>query len=141
VTEEVFDPIEIIGVDEDQVGVPRNDGTPGSALYRVPIKLSRRPPAEWAEAFPEAWNHPPRFSTMHRRGIASITGATIVLDGTTIEEVRDVHARTLALVVSQLNDAQREHNARVQAETAKAAQQRTTHEANIRDVANQIKFD
>jgi hypothetical protein len=31
-----FEPIEIIGVDTPNVGTPRNDGTRGSGLYRVP---------------------------------------------------------------------------------------------------------
>ena len=72
----------------------------------MPIKLSRRPPREWVAAFPDIWNHPPEFTTMHRPGIASVSGDTVVLDGTTMEEVRDYHARTLSLVVARLNEAQ-----------------------------------
>ena len=36
-----FAPIEIVGVITDEVGSPRNDGGRGSALYAVPIRLSR----------------------------------------------------------------------------------------------------
>jgi hypothetical protein len=43
---ESFEPIEIVGIDTPNVGAARNDGTRASALYRVPIKLSRRPPRE-----------------------------------------------------------------------------------------------
>jgi len=31
-------------------------------------------------------DNPPQFSTMHRPGIAKVTGNRIVLDGTTVEE-------------------------------------------------------
>jgi hypothetical protein len=92
-----FEPIAIIGVDTPNVGTPRNDGTRGSGLYRVPIKLSRQPPREWAAALSDVWNYPPEFTTMHRPGIASVSGDTVVLEGTTVEEVRDYHARTLTL--------------------------------------------
>jgi hypothetical protein len=84
IVSEPFEPIEIVGVDTPNVSTPRDDGIRGSGLCRVPIKLSRRPPREWAAAVPDIWNHPPEFTTMHRPGIASVRGDTLVLDGTTI---------------------------------------------------------
>jgi hypothetical protein len=141
VAREPFEPIEIVGVDTEHVGSPRNDGSRGSALYRVPIKLSGQPPSEWATAFPHAWDRPPRFTTMHRPGIASVSGDTVVLDGTTIEEVRNYHARTLSLVVAELNRAQVEHDARAAAEAKRVADERASHEANVRDVGADIKFE
>lgn len=36
-----YAPVQIIEVVAAEVGLPRNDGTPGSGLYRVPLKLSR----------------------------------------------------------------------------------------------------
>lgn len=138
---ESFQPIEIVGVDTENVGSPRNDGTRGSGLYRVPIKLSHRPPGEWAQAFPSAWDSPPRFTTMHRPGIASVSGDTVVLDGTTIEEVRDHHAGTLALVVEKLNGAQKQHEERAEAEARRKADERSAHDANVRDVAEDIRFE
>src|SRR4051812_79770 len=95
-------PVRIVGIDAATVGTPRNDGTRGSALYAVPIKLDRIPSREWAQAFPEAWDRPPAWTSMHRPGIAHISGDRIILDGTTVEEVRDYHAATLKLVVDQL---------------------------------------
>ena len=74
-----FEPIRITGIIADQIGVPRNDGTRGSALYRIPFRLTQRPPREWAELFVNNWNHPPLFTTMHRPGIASIIGDTVIL--------------------------------------------------------------
>ena len=80
-------PLKIIGIIADQVSTPRNDGTPGSALYSIPFRLSQRPSQFWAEAFVRAWNMPPQFTSMHRPGIARIVGNTIVLNGTTLDEV------------------------------------------------------
>lgn len=53
--EEVEDsePIRIIGIVVDEVGEPRNDGTRGSALYKVPFRLSRRPSFLWGQALRE----------------------------------------------------------------------------------------
>lgn len=136
-----FEPIEIVGVDTPNVSTPRNDGTRGSGLYRVPIKLSRRPPREWAAALPDIWNHPPEFTTMHRPGIASVSGDTVVLDGTTIEEVRDYHARTLRLVVARLNEAQAQHDAKAQIDVSREAAECSSHEENVRTVADEIRFE
>jgi len=136
-----FRPIEIVGIDTPNVGSPRNDGTRGSGLYRVPIKLSEQPPREWADALPKAWDHPPQFTTMHRPGIASISGDVVILDGTTIEEVRDVHAQTLVLIVGKLNLAYEKHEERSRAEANRVADERSAHEANVRDTAKDIKFD
>jgi hypothetical protein len=41
---------------------------------------------------------------MHRPGIASIVGDRIILDGTPIEEVPDIHAATLKFVVEKVNN-------------------------------------
>jgi TIR domain len=60
------EPIRIVGVVVDEVSEPLLDGTRGSGLYRVPFRLSRKPAAEWAELFVRTWDHPPRFTTMHR---------------------------------------------------------------------------
>jgi len=58
--------IEIIGVDKAGVTQPKSDGTRGSGLYKVPFKLSARPPSGWDEFFVNAWDHPESFTTMHR---------------------------------------------------------------------------
>lgn len=47
------EPVEIVGVIAEEVGEPRNDGTPGSAVYEVPVRLSRRPSDAWARLFVE----------------------------------------------------------------------------------------
>jgi hypothetical protein len=82
-----FEPIRIDGVIVDQIGTPRADGARGSALYSIPFRFNRRPPHEWVELFIRAWDHPTSYTSMHRPGIARVYGDTVVLDGTTVDEV------------------------------------------------------
>jgi hypothetical protein len=92
------------GIAKEEVGRPRNDGTRGSGLYLVPIRLSRTPSREWSRFLIDCWNHPPSFTSMHRPGIASVHSNTIVLDGTTVEEMEKYHAATLRLCVDKANE-------------------------------------
>jgi hypothetical protein len=136
-----IEPVQIIGIIVDQVGTPRNDGTRGSALYRVPFRLSQRPPSEWAEIFVNIWKDPPRFTTMHRRKIASVIGDTIILDGTTIEEVRDYHRDTLILCVQEANKKYKEFADRRKQAIEREQEEVKNHRRNVNDVSNQINFD
>ena len=97
------EPIYILGVITDQVTIPTMDGTPGCALYKIPFRLSRKPSSSWSEFFLQSWNMPPSFTSMHRPGIASVYKDEIILDGTTIEEVKDYHRATLILCVEEAN--------------------------------------
>lgn len=136
-----FEPIQITGIVVDQVGVPRNDYTRGSALYRIPFRLTQQPPREWAELFVNKWNHPPRFTTMHRPGIASFVGDTVVLDGTTIEEVKDYHRDTLVLIIQETNKEYKEFTERKQQSIEREQELLGMHKQKVDDVSNQIKFD
>jgi hypothetical protein len=136
-----FEPIRLLGVAVDQVGSPRNDGSAGSALYAVPFMLSRRAPENWGRIFVHTWNNPPRFTTMHRPGIARVSGDRVVLDGTTLDEVRDVHRDTLKRVMDVTNRIYGEAVAK-QAAAERAAQlQDAEHRRQVQDIAQQIKFD
>lgn len=135
-----FEPIQIAGIIADQVGVPRNDGIRGSALYTVPFRLTQQPPREWSELFVNNWNRPPSFSTMHRTGIASIVGDTVVLDGTTIEEVKDYHRDTLVLVIQETNKLYKEIVERRQKAIEREQEQSKTHKQKVDNISNQIKF-
>lgn len=97
------EPIKIKGIVIDEITQPRNDGTAGSALYKIPFELNRIPSYEWRELFVNAWNRPPRFTSMHRPGIVSTYGNQVILDGTTIEEVEKYHKDTLKLAVEVAN--------------------------------------
>lgn len=118
-------PIAIVGVDAQGITTPRNDGTRGSALYRVPILLSRQPDQTWATLMVQHWDMPPRFTTMHRPGIGSVVGRTFVLDGTTLEEVEEHHLETLQLAIDATNIRYEQitRRQRAQEEAAAAAQQ------------------
>ncbi|NYJ18537.1 hypothetical protein [Glaciibacter psychrotolerans] len=135
------EPISIVGIDTENVGHPRNDGTRGSGLYAVPVKLSRVLSAREAELLVHFWDHPTSWSTMHRPGIASVSGSTLFLDGTTMEEVRDIHVSTVRGAVAATNA---EYGAEVTAqERARSAEdvRRAVHEAEVLKVAGEIRFD
>jgi hypothetical protein len=135
------EPIKIIGIVTEELGIPRNDGTPGSALYAVPVRLSRPPSSLWAELFVRTWDHPPSFTTRHRPGICRVVGDQVILDGTTVEELAEVHKETLKLVLDLVNQevvkVERESAQRQQREAQAAASQRE----RIVDAAKQISFD
>lgn len=141
---EQFDPaasIKITGIVTESITKPRMDGTRGSALYAIPFQLSRRPSSEWAELFVETWNHPPRWTTMHRPGIAKVSGDRVILDGTTIEEVERYHRETLLVVLDRVNQLMAEHEERKRREAEAERQQRQQHEAAVNDAAKRIRFD
>lgn len=133
--------IEILEVDVEGVGQPLNDGSSGSALYRVPIKLSATPSNLWAEIAIATWDRPPSYTTMHRPGIASVVGDRFVLDGTDLEEVEAYHAKTLKLVVEKANQLTREAEERIRAEERRQEAEAKAHAENVETVAKRIKFD
>ena len=137
---EAADEISIEGIITDEVTLPSNDGTRGSALYKVPFRLSQNPSSEWKQLFISAWNSPPSFTTMHRPGIASVVGDKIILDGTTIEEVRDYHRDTLLLCVKEANERDEKlRAARVAREQASQTAEEN-HFKNVQSIAANITF-
>lgn len=138
--ENTNEPIKILGIITDEVTVPKMDGTLGSALYKIPFRLSKTPSSLWKQLFLATWESPPTWSSMHRFGIASVYGDKIILDGTTIEEVRDYHRDTLLLCVEEANKKEaailKEEKARQEREQARQNQ----HYQNINNVIGDIKF-
>ena len=98
-----YDEIKILGIKQEEVTVPKMDGTRGSALYSVPFLLNQTPNHEWSEIFIYKWDNPRVWSTMHRFGKARVVGDKIILDGTTIEEVKNYHRDTLIMCVEDAN--------------------------------------
>jgi uncharacterized protein YlzI (FlbEa/FlbD family) len=125
----------------DEVTVPHNDGTRGSALYRIPLQLSRSPARLWIDLFIEAWNHPPRFTMLHRPGIARIDGDRLILDGTHIEEVERVHQSTLVLALNVANSKMHEIEAEMWEREQEKRRQFDEHDRKLRETAGRIKFD
>jgi hypothetical protein len=136
-----FTDIKITRVIVEEVTEPRNDGTPGSALYSVPFALSVSPHPEWVRLCIENWNHPPRLTTMHRPGIASVDAATITLDGTTIDEVERYHRDTLQLAIAETNGQYRQSLREGEQGRGRANSQREEHRKRIEDTSKRIKFD
>jgi hypothetical protein len=139
-TEQDDAPIRIVGIDRDNVGAPRGDGTPGSALYLVPLVLSRTPDQLWAAAFTERWNSA-FFSSMHRPGIGSVRGDRIILDGTTVEEVADHHLASVRQTIDYANDVAATQRHR----DAQAKQRRETqleqHASEVDEAIRRMGFD
>lgn len=134
------EPIHITGIITDKVTVPKMDGTRGSALYKIPFKLSKNPSYLWKQLFVEAWNMPPRFTTMHRPGIARVVGDEIVLDGTTIEEVRDYHRETLKLCVEVANKKEADILEKQQIEEQRKKDFEERHHNAVETIADSIEF-
>ena len=133
--------LRIVGVIVDDVTQPRLDGTRGSALYAVPFRLSGRPDSVWSQLFVDNWDHPPRWTSMHRPGIARVNGDRVILDGTTLEEIEKHHRETLTLALAETN---RKYGELVQRQRREAEAQRTREDAHRRDVeerAKGLKFD
>lgn len=135
------EPIRIVGVVKDQVGAPRSDGSPGSGLYRVPLRLSRRPSALWAEVFIRTWDHPPSWTSMHRPGTLTVEGDCVVLNRTTLEEVERVHQATLRGVLDATSREVAEIEASQRAEKEREEGRQAEHRAHVDDIADRITFD
>lgn len=132
--------VKILGIVTDEVTVPKMDGTRGCALYKIPFKLSKTPSHSWEEFFLHAWRYPPKFTTRHRFGIASVSGDKIILDGTTIEEVRDYHRETLLLCVDEANKKETEYLREKKIKKEKEEERKRNHYENLNDVIGKIKF-
>lgn len=139
--DEIFVPVKIEGVIVDEVGEPLNNGTRGSALYAVPFKLSYQPPLEWRHSFLNAWNSPPEYTLRHRPGIAEIHRDRLTLKGTTMEEIQEVHRKTLKLAVDVANAAMAESVRRGNKEYRRRQEEKRKHQANVRKIADDLKFD
>jgi hypothetical protein len=136
-----FEDIKITRVIVEDITEPRNDGTQGCALYIIPFALSCRPPVEWAQIFVSIWDHPPRFTTTHRPGIARVSDSTVILDGTTIDEVEQVHRDTLQLVLDETNRRYREWQDEQKRIREREKAQLDEHKKRVDDISKRIKFD
>ena len=125
--------IKIVGIITNEVTLPKNDGTRGSALYRIHFRLSSKPTSTWSELFLRNWNYPLSFTSMHRPGIARVESDKIVLDGTTIEEVKQYHRDTLILCVEKTNEEEKQLKRKKQEEIE-------NHYRNIEDISKDLKF-
>lgn len=136
-----IEPIRIVGVIVDDVSQPKMDGSRGSALYAVPFRLSKHPDATWSRLFVQNWDRPPRFTSMHRPGIAHVISDRIVLDGTTLEEIEKVHRDTLKLALEETNRQHAELTERQARGEAEQAAREEAHRKEVEERAGRLKFD
>ena len=134
------DDIKIVGIITNEVTLPKNDGTRGSALYRIHFRLSSKPTSTWSELFLRNWNYPPSFTSMHRPGIARVESDKIILDGTTIEEVKQYHRDTLILCVEKTNEEEKQYRRREEQLKRTKQEDIENHYINIEDLSIDLKF-
>lgn len=134
------DVVEIVEIVASEATAPRNDGSRGSELYTVPIKLSREPTEIWRQTFIQFWDRPPWFGFMHRPGIARVEEDRIVLDGTTIEEIEQHHKETLEMAVRAANASEQFYWTRQAEQKPMRDKQLAEHRSHVEDVAKRIKF-
>jgi hypothetical protein len=137
---ETLEPIRILEVIVDKVTTPRNDGTPGGGLYKVPLRLSRAASPLWAKEFAKTWDSPPSYTARHRRGIARVSGDVLTLDGTTIEEIAEVHKTTLKIVIEHTNRAVVAIEESEQRKAKADLEHQQALEKKIKDAAKTLKF-
>ncbi len=77
---------------------------------------------------------------MHRPGIASVIGNRIILDGTTIDEVKEFHRDTLKLCVNEANKRELRYIALKQQERERKAQQKAEHMNHVSSVIDEIEY-
>ncbi|WP_462264658.1 toll/interleukin-1 receptor domain-containing protein [Mucilaginibacter sp.] len=135
------DKIKIKGILVDEVTTPLNDGTKGSALYKIPFELNKRPDYEWSDLFIQSFNRPPEFTMMHRPGIASVSGNKIYLDGTTIEEVERYHKKPLKLAVEVANRQYAEIQKNRKQAKEREQSLKEQHKRSIDEISRRINFD
>lgn len=130
-------PISIVEVVKDEVTLPKLDGSYRSALYKIPIRLSRVPSSKWVDYFLQSWDKPPMFTNMHRPGIATVKRDKIILDGTTAEEVKKYHTETLYLCVQEANEKEKLYDEKKKAQEKKNDENRKKIDKDI----DEIRFD
>jgi hypothetical protein len=107
----------------------------------VPFRLSRPPSPQWAHHFVQAWESPPSSTTQHRAKIARVDGDRIILDGTTFEEVAEVHRETLKNVIAKVNLDVAEWERRQRTAAEEEAERQRQHHQAVLDAARRISFD
>lgn len=77
---------------------------------------------------------------MHRGDIATISGNRIILDGTTIEEVRDYHLETLKLAIQETNKQYKQLIIQEQKRQEKEIEVKKKQHKKVQSVINDFKF-
>jgi hypothetical protein len=81
------------------------------------------------------------FTNIHRPGIASVQDDKVILNGTTVEEVKRYHRATLIQAVQEANQRFQEFEARRRAHEQRERERIEAHKKSAADAANRLKFD
>ena len=139
--EKTFIPVRMVGVVAAEVGAPRNDGSPGGGLYKIPIEIEPSPPDDdWRRLFVESFDSPSIHDTGHRAGIAQVYVHRIILDGTTMEELESTHLPTLKAALAQANEKYADLLAARRSLDEKKRQDAEIHRQMVEAAAKRIKF-
>lgn len=111
------------------------------SLYKVRIRLSTTPSRRWAQDFTKAWDHPRVFTTLHRPGIASVEGDHIILDGTNLGELQEVHLDTLRWAIKEANRSELERLEKEAKANKERAEKIEEERARRREALKRINLD
>ena len=75
------------------------------------------------------------------RGIARVVGDRIILDGTTVDEVADVHRDTLKFVVEKVNQDIAAHGEQQRRVAESKEEELRRHRQAVEDAARKTMFD
>ena len=92
-------------------------------------------------AFIENWNHPPSFTTMHRPETAAVQGDRIILQRTTVDEVKQYHQKTLVLAVNETNKVISEYLKKQAEIHRRESEEKARWKQETLKTAAEIKFD
>lgn len=132
--------IKIMNIVANEITSPKMDGTAGSALYKIPFRLSSRPERRWKEFFIKHWNNPSKCTLMHRPKIASVSGNYIWLNGTTIEEVKQYHKATLELAIKCANEDYNKENEKIERTKLESEKKEIEFKNKLNETIKDINF-
>lgn len=78
---------------------------------------------------------------MHRPRIASVRGDAIILNGTTLEEVKKYHRDTLILCVDEANKVEEQLVQKRKKQQEQEKESKEVHQQIIRNIAGDIDFE
>lgn len=127
-----FEDIRIVDLDNSRSVKP----DASKALYHMYLKLSTRPPGEWAEIFTAERRFPRHTMWRH----AWSEGEYIVIHCVP-DELERIHLKDLKQDVSRANEKYREHLTRVAQVQARDAQRQHAEEKQLQNIRDRLKFD
>jgi hypothetical protein len=78
---------------------------------------------------------------MHRSGICRVSGDTVVLDGTTMDELERYHLKTLRLALDVTNEPYAEYVRRMLDQERREREEKERHEREVDDIARRLRFE